>query len=68
MTARTTEPHVRQMIADRELETWLVVDASASIDFGTTCCTKRDLTVAAAAPSCTSRPAAAPARGDHRHR
>ena len=49
MTARTTEPHVRQMIADRELETWLVVDASASIDFGTTRCTKRDLTVAAAA-------------------
>ncbi|GAB03689.1 DUF58 domain-containing protein [Gordonia amarae] len=49
VTARTTEPHVRQMIADRELETWLVVDASASIDFGTTRCTKRDLTVAAAA-------------------
>ena len=26
VTARTTHPHVRQMIADRELETWLVVD------------------------------------------
>ena len=36
VTARTTQPHVRQMIADRELETWLVVDASASLDFGTT--------------------------------
>lgn len=49
VTARTTHPHVRQMIADRELETWLVVDASASLDFGTTGCEKRDLAVAAAA-------------------
>lgn len=37
------------MIADRELETWLVVDMSASLDFGTACCEKRDLAVAAAA-------------------
>ena len=29
------EVHVRDTIADRELETWLVVDASASLDFGT---------------------------------
>jgi uncharacterized protein (DUF58 family) len=49
VTARTSVPHVRQMIADRELETWLVVDASASLDFGTTGCEKRDLAVAAAA-------------------
>ncbi len=28
-------PHVRQTIADRELETWLAVDLSASLDFGT---------------------------------
>ena len=49
VTARTTHPHVRQMIADRELETWLVVDMSASLDFGTTGCEKRDLGVAAAA-------------------
>jgi uncharacterized protein (DUF58 family) len=49
VTARTTQPHVRQMIADRELETWLVVDVSASLDFGTVNCTKRDLAVAAAA-------------------
>lgn len=49
VTARTTHPHVRQMIADRELETWLVVDTSASLDFGTTGCEKRDLAVAAAA-------------------
>jgi uncharacterized protein (DUF58 family) len=49
VTARTTHPHVRQMIADRELETWMVVDMSASLDFGTTGCEKRDLVVAAAA-------------------
>ncbi|WP_018600198.1 DUF58 domain-containing protein [Mycobacterium sp. 155] len=49
VTARTTMPHVRQMIADRELETWLVVDVSASLDFGTAGCEKRDLAVAAAA-------------------
>ena len=49
VTARTATPHVRQMIADRELETWLVVDMSASLDFGTSGCEKRDLAVAAAA-------------------
>ena len=35
VTARTTEPHVRQTVADRELETWVVVDLSPSLDFGT---------------------------------
>lgn len=49
LTARTTEPHIRQTVADRELETWLVADLSASLDFGTTGCEKRDLVVAAAA-------------------
>jgi uncharacterized protein (DUF58 family) len=49
VTARTTHPHIRRMIADRELETWMVVDLSASLDFGTTVCEKRDLAVAAAA-------------------
>ncbi|MET9024656.1 DUF58 domain-containing protein [Nocardia sp. NPDC004168] len=49
VTARTTHPHVRQMIADRELETWMVVDLSASLDFGTAACQKRDLAIAAAA-------------------
>jgi len=49
VTARTTHPHVRQMIADRELETWMVIDMSASLDFGTVGCEKRDLAVAAAA-------------------
>src|SRR5215213_5333334 len=32
VTARTTVPHVRQTIADRELETWLGVDLSPSLD------------------------------------
>ena len=49
LTARTGVPHVRTTIADRELETWLVVDGSASLDFGTTNCEKRDLALAAAA-------------------
>jgi uncharacterized protein (DUF58 family) len=49
VTARTTVPHVRQTTADRELETWLAVDLSASLDFGTASCLKRDLAVAAAA-------------------
>ena len=49
VTARTTVPHVRQTTADRELETWLAVDLSASLDFGTADCTKRDLAVAASA-------------------
>src|SRR5436305_4018726 len=49
VTARTTVPHVRRTVADRELETWLAVDLSASLDFGTATCLKRDLAVAAAA-------------------
>lgn len=49
LTARTGAPHVRQTVADRELETWLVVDGSASLDFGTAVCEKRDLALAAAA-------------------
>jgi len=49
VTARTTEAHIRETVADRELETWLVVDLSASLDFGTAGCEKRDLVVAAVA-------------------
>ncbi len=48
VTARTTVPHIRQTVADRELEVWLAVDLSASMDFGTARCEKRDLAVAAA--------------------
>lgn len=49
VTARTTMPHVRRTVADRELETWLAVDLSASLDFGTGRWLKRDVAVAAAA-------------------
>jgi uncharacterized protein (DUF58 family) len=49
VTARTTVPHVRQTTADRELETWLAIDVSASLDFGTARYLKRDLALAAAA-------------------
>ncbi|WP_093941257.1 DUF58 domain-containing protein [Actinoalloteichus hoggarensis] len=47
VTARTTQPHLRETVADRELETWLAIDLSASLDFGTVHCEKRDLVVAA---------------------
>jgi uncharacterized protein (DUF58 family) len=46
VTARTQVPHVRETIADRELETWAVLDLSASLDFGTADCEKRDLAIA----------------------
>jgi uncharacterized protein (DUF58 family) len=46
VTARTQTPHVRETIADRELETWVVLDLSASLDFGTADCEKRDLAIA----------------------
>jgi len=48
VTARTTQPHVRRTVADRELETWMAVDLSASLDFGTAAMLKRDLVLAAA--------------------
>ena len=47
VTARTTVPHVRQTVADRELETWLVVDLSPSLDVGTARSEKRELVFAA---------------------
>ena len=49
VTARTTIPHVRDIIADRELETWVLVDLSPSMHFGTAAMEKRDLAVAAVA-------------------
>ncbi|MFC6021004.1 DUF58 domain-containing protein [Plantactinospora solaniradicis] len=49
VTARTTVPHVRRTVADRELESWMAVDLSASLDFGTGRWLKRELVVAAAA-------------------
>jgi uncharacterized protein (DUF58 family) len=35
VTARTNEPHVRVDLAERVLVTWLVLDASVSMQFGT---------------------------------
>lgn len=49
VTARTTEPHIRDSVADRELETWIVADLSGSLDFGSALCEKRDLVVCAVA-------------------
>ncbi|GAA3819029.1 DUF58 domain-containing protein [Sphaerisporangium flaviroseum] len=47
VTARTTVPHVRDLVADRELETWVLADLSPSMDFGTAEMEKRDLVIAA---------------------
>jgi len=49
VTARLGDPHVRDSVADRELETWILVDASASLAFGTATCEKRDLALAGVA-------------------
>lgn len=49
VTARTNELHTRETVADRELETWLAVDRSASLSFGTADLEKSDLILAAAA-------------------
>lgn len=49
LTARSGSPHIRNTIADRELETWIVIDGSASMDFGTADYEKRDLGLAAVA-------------------
>lgn len=49
VTARTTTPHVRDLIADHELEAWALIDLTPSMDFGTGTMTKRDLAVAALA-------------------
>ncbi|MEQ8840943.1 MAG: DUF58 domain-containing protein [Acidimicrobiales bacterium] len=49
VTARMNEPHVRESIADRELETTVLVDLSPSLDFGTVRQTKAELATAAVA-------------------
>lgn len=49
VTARMSEPHVRESIADRELETTVLVDMAPSLDFGTAQHTKAELAVAAVA-------------------
>lgn len=49
VTARMGEPFIRQTVADRELETWVAMDLSPSLDFGSGVCDKRELAVAALA-------------------
>lgn len=49
VTARTSELHTRETVADRELETWLAVDRSASLSFGTSDLEKSEVVLAAAA-------------------
>ena len=48
VSARLPGIHVRDTIADRELESWVLLDRSPSLDFGTAACHKRDLAYAAA--------------------
>jgi uncharacterized protein (DUF58 family) len=43
VTARTGEPHVRVELADRVLATWMVVDLSASMAYGTSDRRKADV-------------------------
>jgi uncharacterized protein (DUF58 family) len=49
VTARTNAIHLRETVADRELECWLCVDRSASLAFGSTEREKADVVLAAAA-------------------
>jgi uncharacterized protein (DUF58 family) len=48
VTARTGEPHVRVDVAERVLVTWLVLDTSASMHFGTADRRKADVAEGAA--------------------
>jgi uncharacterized protein (DUF58 family) len=45
VTARTGVAHVRQYHEDREVTAWLLLDTSASMQFGTARCRKADLLV-----------------------
>lgn len=49
VTARTTVPHVRDTMADRELEVFALLDVTPSMNWGTEGITKRDLGIAAIA-------------------
>ncbi len=49
VTARTQQTHVREQIADRDIEGWLVVDTSAAMRFGTTTAEKAQIALAATA-------------------
>lgn len=49
VTARMNQAHVRESVADRELETTVLVDLSPSLDFGTARRTKAELALACVA-------------------
>ncbi len=49
VTARLNEAYIRQTIAERELETWLVADVGPRLSMGTAAREKRELALAAAA-------------------
>lgn len=49
VTARTNETYIREQIADRDLSAWIVVDVSATMDFGTQANDKAQTAMAAAA-------------------
>jgi uncharacterized protein (DUF58 family) len=49
LTARSISPQVRTTEADRELQTWTVIDRSASMNFGTGAREKSEVAFAAAA-------------------
>lgn len=49
ITARTDRPHIRETHAERAIDVWLVIDRSASVDWGTAQCRKRDRAVEFAA-------------------
>ena len=48
VSARTGEPHVRRMVPERAITTWVVVDVSPSMAFGTTTRLKSDVAEGAA--------------------
>jgi uncharacterized protein (DUF58 family) len=49
LSARSASTHVRATEAEREVNTWIVADRSASLDFGTARAEKRDVVLGAAA-------------------
>ena len=56
VTARAGEPHVWRPLAEHELETWVLVDDSPSMAFGTVALEKRDLAAGAVAAVGAARP------------
>ena len=63
VTARTGEPHVRVHVAERALVTWLVLDVSASMAFGTADRRKADVAEGVALAVGHSRAGAATGSG-----